>query len=55
MFQADFNLMLVFEDDIKGDLLWMMTNIRKYGAGVLNGRESDMLQFDFLVMAEVVK
>jgi hypothetical protein len=48
----------VFEDDIKGELIWMMTNIRKSRRGA-NGREAgfDMLQFGSLsvLMAKVVK
>ncbi len=50
--------MLVFEDDIKGDLIWMMTNIRK--SGLKMKRRSlgiDVLQLDSLGlwMAKVVK
>jgi hypothetical protein len=50
--------MLVFEDDIKGDLIWMMTNIRK--SGPTTQRRSlgiDDLQFDSLclLMAQVAK
>jgi hypothetical protein len=50
--------MLVFEDDIKEDLIWMMTNIRK--CGPRTQRKSfgiDVLQFDSLglLMAQVAK
>jgi hypothetical protein len=27
--ETNFSSRLVFEDDIKGDLIWMLTNIRK--------------------------
>jgi hypothetical protein len=50
--------MLVFEDDIKGDLIWMMTNIRKSGSKTQRrSLDINVLQFDShgLLMAQVAK
>jgi hypothetical protein len=50
--------MLVFEDEIKGDLIWMMTNIRRSGSRTRRrSLDVDVLQFDSLglLTAKVAK